>query len=208
MQVFATGGVRFPVLESRPRSAGFRRAAWSGGFLFLSGAAPFDPGGMRATERLRPCGRPGPESAPGKIGASGRSTQRSTWPNRAPGIAKSGTGQGKMSDRVIFPPQEFRGRPGWTADDLNEIRQAVERLALPGAALETGWGTSDEGDPWFAVTDAGTGELILHLTRLNNSFIAVAPALGGSLHARDLRTLINESIRRLLGRNADTSRPA
>ncbi|MGV6875123.1 hypothetical protein ACUSIJ_20825 [Pseudochelatococcus sp. B33] len=113
-----------------------------------------------------------------------------------------------MSDRVIFPPQEFCGRPGWSAGDLDEIRQAIQQLAQPDAAIETGWGTSDEGDPWFAVTDAGTGELILHLTRLNNSFTAIAPGLGGSLHARDLRTLITESVRRLLHQRADASRPA
>lgn len=109
-----------------------------------------------------------------------------------------------MSEKVTFLPREFRGRPGWSADELAKIRETIRPLARPGAEVDTGWGVSDEGDPWFAVTDAATGELILHLTRLNNSFTAVAPAIGRSLHARDLVTLVTESVRRLTQAPADT----
>lgn len=114
-----------------------------------------------------------------------------------------------MSDRVTFPPREFCGRPGWNADDLTSIRQAIQPLAHgSGIGIETGWGISDEGDPWFAVTDAATGDVILHLARLNNSFTAVAPAIGNSLHARDLRTLVAESVRRLLRHAPADARPS
>lgn len=103
-----------------------------------------------------------------------------------------------MSDRVIFPPQALCGQPGWSDGELAAIRAATEPLAHSGRAIDIGWGMSDEGDPWFAVTDAASGDPILHLTRLNNSFTAVGPGLGGALHARDLHTLITESARRLL----------
>lgn len=110
-----------------------------------------------------------------------------------------------MSDKVIFPPLDFRRRSGWSGDDLADIRREVQLLAESGLAIDTGWGVSDEGDPWFAVTDARGGDLILHLARLNNSYTAVAPALGGSLHARDPRTLAAETVRRLLRAGSDAA---
>lgn len=111
-----------------------------------------------------------------------------------------------MSDRVTLPPRAFCRQPGWDAHELAAIRVTTQELDQPGAEIETGWGVSEDGDPWFAVTEAATGETILHLARVNHSFSAIGPALDGALHARDLRTLVVESVRRLRSRRVALSR--
>lgn len=108
-----------------------------------------------------------------------------------------------MSSNVVSPPQNHCGKPGWSPDELAELQRTVKRLNDAGFTVEAGWGATDEGDPWFAFIDKRNDDLIVHFARLNGSYTAIAPALPGSLHARDLQTLAIETIQRLIRASLD-----
>lgn len=102
-----------------------------------------------------------------------------------------------MSGRTIFRSPVFHRIWGWTADDLARITQVVRELDDTGTKFETAWGISDEGDPWFAVTDAATGNLMLHLACLDNTVTAVMPTFGDIVRARDLDAALTTAKGRL-----------
>lgn len=102
-----------------------------------------------------------------------------------------------MSARTTFLSPVLCRLRGWSSNELAKINQAVRELDDTGTRLETAWGMSDEGDPWFAVSDAASGNLILHLVRLDGTVTAITPDFDAPLRAGDLDTAIIESIGRL-----------
>ena len=49
---------------------------------------------------------------------------------------------------------------------------------------------TDEGEPWFAIYDAQSGEVVTHFARIGGSYIVCAPFLKSSLRGRVLCELI------------------
>ena len=95
-----------------------------------------------------------------------------------------------MLERVI-DLVEVRGRRGdWTSDDLAQLHRAASVLRLLGRPLEADGGLTDEGEPWFAIYHAQSGEVVTHFARIDGSYIVCAPFLKGSLRGHVLCELI------------------
>ena len=86
---------------------------------------------------------------------------------------------------------DVRSRRGdWTSDDLAQLHRAASALRHPGRPLEADGGMTDEGEPWFAVYYAQSGEVLAHFARIDGSYIVCALFLKGSLRGRVLCELI------------------
>lgn len=95
-----------------------------------------------------------------------------------------------MRERVVnLVDARFR-RGGWTSDDLAQLHRAASALRHPGRPLEADGGLTDEGEPWFAVYHAQSGEVAAHFARIDGSYIVCAPFLKVSLRGRILCELI------------------
>ena len=83
-----------------------------------------------------------------------------------------------------------RHRGNWSRDDLTQLQQAAGTLRYPGCALGTDSGVTDEGEPWFAIYHAQSGEVVTHFARISGTYVVCAPFLRGSLHGAALPELI------------------
>ncbi|MGI6246009.1 MAG: hypothetical protein ACOYJQ_09610 [Pseudochelatococcus sp.] len=101
-----------------------------------------------------------------------------------------------MSSDVLLP-HPFCHWSGWSGAELAILRDAADTLGSAGFDVDAGWGVSDEGDAWFALCDARTGALILHVARIDKTFTAVSPALDSALYTAELPALIAEALPRL-----------
>ena len=63
-------------------------------------------------------------------------------------------------------------------------------MRYPGCALDTDSGVTDEGEPWFAVYHAQSGEVVTHFARISGTYVVCAPFLKGSLRGAVLPELI------------------
>jgi hypothetical protein len=86
---------------------------------------------------------------------------------------------------------DARSRRGdWTSGDLAQLHRAASALRYPGRPLEADGGITDEGEPWFAIYHAQSGEVVTHFARIDGSYIVCAPFLKSSLRGRVLCELI------------------
>ena len=86
------------------------------------------------------------------------------------------------------PPQD------WTNNELAEFYRVEASLIRVGVQVETGRGVTDEGHPWFVFCRADTGEVILHLARLDGSYLVVSPTFGSVARGPDFRSLVQRVI--------------
>jgi hypothetical protein len=63
----------------------------------------------------------------------------------------------------------------WTNEELAELYRVEHALVQSGVALETGWGITDEGDPWFVFCRC-QGEVLVHITRYDGLYRLYSPA--------------------------------
>ena len=98
-------------------------------------------------------------------------------------------------------------RPDWSRQERAEIFRYVEILGRQGVLVEVGSGASDEGDPWFALEDTVTGEVLIHIARIDGEF--VVSLFSGEeprdFAGADLRGLLDEVEARVLA--ADEATP-
>ena len=78
----------------------------------------------------------------------------------------------------------------WTNDELAEFYRIEASLIRNGISVETDRGVSDEGHPWFVFCRSDTGDVILHLARLDGHYLAASPVFGGSVRGPDFKSLI------------------
>lgn len=88
-------------------------------------------------------------------------------------------------------------QPGWSSHELAELLRIVKQLTNLGYNIEAGWGTSDEGDPWFAFIDESNNVPLLHITRLNKIYTAILSVHGSSFHSHSLKNLLQGTIQKL-----------
>ena len=96
-----------------------------------------------------------------------------------------------MQERVVNLIDARTRRGDWTSDDLAQLDRAASALRHPGRPLEADGGLTDEGEPWFAVYHAQSGEVVTHFARIDGSYIVCAPFLKGSLRGRVLCELVS-----------------
>jgi hypothetical protein len=104
-----------------------------------------------------------------------------------------------MRERVINLIDVRGCRGDWTSDDLAHLNRAASALRHLGSALETDDGTTDEGEPWFAIYHGQSGEVVTHFARIGGMHIVCAPFLKASLRGRVLSGLIEDFLDRYRG---------
>lgn len=59
----------------------------------------------------------------------------------------------------------------WSNQDIADVYRCLDQFARQGLTVEASSGMSDEGDPWFAIEDVGTGDALIHIARIDGFFI-------------------------------------
>jgi len=112
----------------------------------------------------------------------------------------------KMRESVISLIDVRGCRGAWTSDELAQLHRAASALRHLGSPLETDEGTTDEGEPWFAIYHAESGEVVTHFARISGMHIVCASFLKISLRGRVLSELIGDFLdryRAMAGPGAD-----
>lgn len=85
------------------------------------------------------------------------------------------------------------GRPaqvGWTNQETADLARAEHMIRAARPDLEFTIGATDEGEPWCVVTD-GTGDVLIHICRIDGAYQIDSPSLPKVIKGFDLRTLID-----------------
>jgi hypothetical protein len=108
-----------------------------------------------------------------------------------------------LSAQIFQFPVAQLVRPDWSHQERAEIFRYVEILGRHGVLVEVSSGASDEGDPWFALEDINTGEVLIHIARIDGGFVVslFSDQKLRDLTGADLRGLLNEVEARVLVAN-------
>lgn len=79
----------------------------------------------------------------------------------------------------------------WTNAETAEFYRVEAALIRSGVKVDTGRGLSDEGHPWFVFCRADTGDVILHMARIDGHYLVASPAMGGCARGPHFRSLID-----------------
>lgn len=79
-----------------------------------------------------------------------------------------------------------RRQPGWDNEERALIARLERLLMGAGIAVELELGETDEGDPWAAFCNAFTGDVVVHLARLDGYYLVEAGVLGRAIEGRSL----------------------
>lgn len=81
----------------------------------------------------------------------------------------------------------------WTNQEKAELFRLAEETAAQGSGIETASGVSDNGDPWFIVYEATTGDVLVHVARIGGKFVVHDMSGDLLLEGDDLRRLVNRA---------------
>ena len=99
-----------------------------------------------------------------------------------------------MSSSVI-PFRKKVGAVGWRHDELAECYRVVGLLARSGLPVSIDSGLTDEGEPWAIVLREDTGDVLLHMARLDGSFVLVSAAGPVAQRGESLRAVLDTAVR-------------
>lgn len=88
----------------------------------------------------------------------------------------------------------FLGKGEWTNQELADLYRVEAILVQAGIRLETDRGLTDEGDPWFVFCNH-EGEVLVHLARLDGSYLLDSPGIGKPIHGKDFSGLVDTFVR-------------
>jgi hypothetical protein len=93
---------------------------------------------------------------------------------------------------VVFAFGEGRAshRP-WQNHELAEFYRAIDILGRAGLVVVPDMGISDEGDPWFAFCRGDTGDVIVHIARIDGLLVATSIASKEIVRGAELRNIID-----------------
>jgi hypothetical protein len=98
---------------------------------------------------------------------------------------------------VIFAFQARKSAPSpWQNHELAELFRAVDILGKAGLKVDTEFGLSDDGDPWFVFCRADTGEVLVHIARIDGQYVAASLAVEDVVRGADFRDIVNQIVRR------------
>lgn len=81
----------------------------------------------------------------------------------------------------------------WTNQEKAELFRLAEELSGQGSGVETATGISDNGDPWFIVYDAASGDVLVHVARIAGKFVVHDMSGDLLLEGGDLRRLVDRA---------------
>ncbi|MEM9762360.1 MAG: hypothetical protein AAF968_07620 [Pseudomonadota bacterium] len=84
-----------------------------------------------------------------------------------------------------------RRQAGWDNEERALIARLERLLMGAGLAVEVELGETDEGDPWAAFCNANTGDVVVHIARLDGYYLVEAGVLGRAIEGR-IRSLKKE----------------
>jgi hypothetical protein len=83
---------------------------------------------------------------------------------------------------------------GWQPNELAEFYRVVALLARSGLAVSLQTGLSDEGDPWAVIVRDDTGDVLVHLARMDGQFVVASAAGPPARRGRDLRAVVDAAM--------------
>jgi hypothetical protein len=95
-----------------------------------------------------------------------------------------------------YLPSQGVHRLGWSKPELAHFQRAARLLLAEGLSVMTDHGLTDEGEPWFVLCDAESGEIVVHFARIHGSYVACVPFRGGALTGSLLPEVIDRFLRR------------
>ncbi|MCL3883941.1 hypothetical protein [Marivita sp. GX14005] len=81
-------------------------------------------------------------------------------------------------------------RKDWSNQELADLFRVRQLLSGANVPVETDRGVTDEGDPWFVFCHAATGEVFIHLCRIDGAYILDSPNVKRPLRGADFNGLI------------------
>ncbi len=99
-----------------------------------------------------------------------------------------------MSSSVILFQKKVDS-VGWCPDELAECYRVVGLLARSGLPVSIDSGLTDEGEPWAIVLREDTGDVLLHMARLDGSFVVVSAAGPIAQRGESLRAVLDAAVR-------------
>ena len=98
------------------------------------------------------------------------------------------TNLGKVSLFGRQPSHPSKAR-GWTSQDIADLYWIAEQLTQLGFPVSTQTGQSDEGDPWAVLERHSTGEVMVHLARIDGELIVADVVRERTYRGSDFRSL-------------------
>lgn len=82
----------------------------------------------------------------------------------------------------------------WTTQEVAELYRVRDRLADAGLAIALATGASDEGDPWAVFETIDTGEVVVHVARIDGQLVVVNPATSACYRGLDFRAVTDRML--------------
>lgn len=81
----------------------------------------------------------------------------------------------------------------WTNQEKAELFRLTDALSADKVEVETATGISDQGDPWFVIYHAVTGDVLVHVARIGGKFVVHEMSRDLLVEGADLRRLLNRA---------------
>lgn len=95
----------------------------------------------------------------------------------------------------VIPFRKKVDAGGWRSDEFAECYRVVELLARSGLPVSIDSGVTDEGEPWAIVLREDSGDVLLHLARLDGKFVVISAAGPFAQRGDSLRAVLDTAIR-------------
>ena len=93
-----------------------------------------------------------------------------------------------MTAQLVAFPSRLAPQVGWSNEELAELYRVEHALIQAGMQLDTDYGQTDEGDPWF-IFCRSNGEILVHIARFDGLYRLFSPALAQPLTGYSFSTL-------------------
>ena len=80
----------------------------------------------------------------------------------------------------------------WSLLELSIIVEVGRSLEMRGLRVEFDCGMTDEGDPWLVFCDTDSSELLCHVARLGNEYVACMPFDGAGITGTSLTDVLDD----------------
>lgn len=83
----------------------------------------------------------------------------------------------------------------WSNNEQAEFARAAALLRRSGLQIVCEWGLSDEGDPWTIFLRQDTGDVIVHIAKIDGRIFAASTASGDVVAGANLRNVMDRIVR-------------
>jgi collagen type I alpha len=99
----------------------------------------------------------------------------------------------------LFPPASPRDSDltSLRREDMQDLAWLEQRLIETGLSVETAYGRADDGSAWAVVCDSDDGEALIHVARIDGSWVVATSPLASVLRGQRLRPLLSNILKKL-----------